>query len=191
MRPPLLPASSLWILIVAGLAGACGGAPAPQEPAGTPIGMSGGEAEAAGAPRVAAVAGSVELALRRADGTFIDVGELRGRRVLLVVMATFDGTSQMLLRPLADVIAAHPELAVIGVAAEPSARLLVGPYEQALSPPFPVAYDPEDRVRVGESPLGHIETIPTLVLLGEDGVERARAVGFQRVEQIEELLAGE
>lgn len=172
------------------LLAACGGEPTREEdPVGTPIGMSPTEAETAGGEeQVPATAGSVELALRRADGTFIDVGELRGARVLLVVLATFDGTSQMLLRPLREIAEQHPDLTMVGIAAEPSARLLIGPYETALEPPFPMTYDPEEQVREGTSPLGELEAVPTVILLDEQGVESGRLTGFVRTEALEALL---
>lgn len=182
--------ASRLTLALALLVAACGGGEATSEPVeGPPIGTSPDASETAGGERVPATEGSVELALRRADGTFIDVGELRGEPVLLVILATFDGTSQMLLRPLREVAARHPELRMIGVAAEPSARLLIGPYETALEPPFAVTYDPEEQVREGTSALGPIDTVPTLILLDDRGVEAGRLTGFQRADAIEALLA--
>lgn len=144
--------------------------------------------ETAGAERPAAIEGSVELTLRRADGTFIEVGEQRGHVVLLYVFATFDGVSQAMLNPLRNIVERDPDLVVLGVAAQPSARLLVDAYEHALSPPFPIAYDPEETVREGSSALGAIDTIPTLIVLDRRGVEVARHTGFADQAQIEELL---
>lgn len=166
---------------------ACGGGEASSGASSeTPIGMSGPQTGGDGRP--AASEGSVELTLRRADGTFIEVGEQRGHAVLLLVFATFDATSQMVLTPLRSVVERHPELVVIGIAAQPSARLLVDAYEHALSPPFPITYDPHQTVAEGESALGVIDGIPTLIVLDGRGVEVARHTGFADEAQIEALL---
>ena len=151
---------------------ACGSNPAPA--IDTHIGMTtGGDS-----PIAPQADGAIELALRRSDGTFIDVGDLRGSVVVLFVFATFDGVSQMTLRPLESLVSARPDVRVVGIAAQPSARLLVDAYEHALSPPFPITYDPEERVQTGESSLGPIEGIPTLIVLDARGLESARHVGF-------------
>jgi hypothetical protein len=131
----------------------------------------------------------IELTLRRADGTFIEVGELRGDVVLLFVFATFDATSQMVLTPLRAIAERFPDTRIIGIAAQPSARLLVDAYEHALSPPFIVTYDPEETVAEGQSALGEIEGVPTLIVLDRRGVEVARHFGFADEARIAELLA--
>lgn len=133
--------------------------------------------------------GAIELTLRRADGTFIEVGELRGRVVLLFVLATFDTTSQMALTPLRAVAEAYPDTAIVGVAAEPSARVLVEAYESALEPPFPITYDPNETVAEGESMLGEIEGVPTFIVLDRRGREVARHAGFADEARLAELLA--
>ena len=58
---------------------------------------------------------SVELALRAADGTFIDVGDLRGGVVLLFMLGTYDGASQMQLMPLRAFHERHPEVEILGI----------------------------------------------------------------------------
>ncbi|MFK7985711.1 MAG: TlpA family protein disulfide reductase [Sandaracinaceae bacterium] len=133
--------------------------------------------------------GAIELTLRRADGTFLDVGELRGNVTLLYVFATFDGISQMLLHPLRQVAERHPDVQIVGIAAQPSARLLVDAYVHALSPPFAVTYDPEDTVQAGTSALGAIEVVPVVILLDEGGAEVERHTGFMSIERMEEMLA--
>ncbi len=122
--------------------------------------------------------GAIELALRKADGSFIDVGDLRGQVVVLFVFATFDGVSQMALHPLRAIAERHPDVHIIGIAAQPGARLLIDPYEHALHPPFTVTYDPEERVHTAEGPLGAIEAVPTIVVLDRRGLIAARHVGL-------------
>lgn len=137
----------------------------------------------------AAVEGSVELSLRRSDGSFLEVGELRGRIVVLFVLATFDGPSQMTVRPLRELVESDPGVEVVGIAAQQGARLLVDAYEHALSPPFPITYDPLEQVAIGTSSLGTIEAIPTLVVLDARGVERARHVGYCDAACLAELVS--
>lgn len=120
----------------------------------------------------------IELSLRRSDGTFLEVGELRGDVVLLFVFATFDATSQMALTPLRAIAERYPDTRIVGIAAQPSARLLIEAYEIALSPPFPITYDPLERVATGDSSLGAIEGVPTFIVLDRDGREVARHLGF-------------
>ena len=133
--------------------------------------------------------GAIELTLRRSDGVFLEVGELRGQVVLLFVLATFDAMSQMALTPLRAIAEAYPETAIVGVAAQPSARLLVEAYETALEPPFPITYDPQETVAEGESMLGEIEGVPTFIVLDRRGREVARHVGFADEARLAELLA--
>src|SRR5688500_10391467 len=83
----------------------------------------------------------LELALRLPSGEFVDVGDLRGRPTLLFLFATFDGVSQAALRPLARFVRAHPDVHVLGVAAQPNAAPLLDAYQQALHPAFTLAYD--------------------------------------------------
>lgn len=168
-----------WLTVTACLLAACGGA-APA-------------ASRSAAPRPgvdrSAVEGSIELTLRRADGSFLDVGELRGEPVLLVVFATFDGVSQAVLRPLRALAERHPELRIVGVAAQPNARLLIDAYEHALEPPFVVTYDPEDTVTEGTSALGAIEVVPTFVVLDRRGRAVARDTGFVDEARLRELVS--
>ncbi|HEY8428966.1 MAG TPA: TlpA disulfide reductase family protein [Sandaracinaceae bacterium] len=133
--------------------------------------------------------GAIELTLRLSDGTFLDIGELRGEPILLFVFATFDGVSQAVLRPLRALARRHPELRIVGIAAQPNARLLIGPYEEALEPPFLVAYDPEDTVVQGTSMLGAIDAVPTFIVLDRHGRPVARDVGFVDEARLRELVS--
>lgn len=140
---------------------------------------AGGEARAQGA---------IELALRRPDGTFLDIGEMRGTPILIFVFATFDAVSQVELHPLQEIARAHPDLPIIGIAAQPGARLLVEAYEHALNPPFQVTYDPEETVSEGQSSLGPIEAVPTFIMLDRRGVPVGRHVGFAEQPELEALV---
>ncbi|MBX3271984.1 MAG: TlpA family protein disulfide reductase [Sandaracinaceae bacterium] len=172
-----MPALALSVLC------ACG-APASEGESSETTGITGGER-----PVQPAVEGSVELTLRYADGTFLEVGDLRGRIVVLYVLTTYDGASQMGLRPLRELVETSPEVEIVAIAAQQGARLLVDAYEHALSLPFRVAYDPVDSITGGTSALGELEAVPTLVVLDARGLEVARYVGYCDTSCVSGLLA--
>ncbi len=130
----------------------------------------------------------IELALRRPAGDWIHVGDLRGRPVLLFVFATYDPACQAALRPLSRFARHHPDVHVIGVAAQPDAELLVDAYESALTPGFPLTYDPEHDLRYGTSPLGRIAGIPLFIMLDASGFEVGRYHGFPSSRSLDMLL---
>jgi len=82
----------------------------------------------------------------------------------------------------------HPELIVIGVAAQPRAAPLVEAWEYALDPPFVVGADPYGRVENGESTLGKIEAVPTYILYDADGYEIVRRTGLMTEGDLAELV---
>lgn len=131
---------------------------------------------------------SVEITLRTSEGALLFVGDLRGRPVLLFLFATFDGVSQAALQPLRRFIRAHPEVHVLGVAIQPDPQQLLDAYVHALSPPFPVAYDPEDRVEAGKTALGSIGSVPTFVMLDALGRPVERHEGFASQRTLENML---
>ncbi|MGB3050969.1 MAG: hypothetical protein WBB42_08210 [Polyangiales bacterium] len=120
----------------------------------------------------------LDLGLRLTDGRWVELGELRGTPVLLFVFATFDAVSQASLTSLRPFVPQHPELIVIGVAAQPRAGQLVEAWGYALDPPFVLGANPYGRVENGESMLGKIETVPTYILYDADGYEIARTTGL-------------
>lgn len=120
----------------------------------------------------------LDLGIRLSDGRWLELAELRGTPVLLFVFATFDAVSQASLKSLRPFVPQHPEVVVIGVAAQPRASQLVEAWAYALDPPFLVGADPYGRIENGESMLGKIETVPTYILFGADGREVERATGL-------------
>jgi hypothetical protein len=131
----------------------------------------------------------LELTLRTPERVTLDLSDLRGRRVLVFFFATFDGMSQASLSPLAELVRAHPEVYVIGVAQQPDPELLLDAYVNALDPPFVVGFDPSGALARGTSDFGTVDMVPTFVVLDEDGREVARHEGYARVQRLEEMLA--
>jgi hypothetical protein len=120
----------------------------------------------------------LDLGLRSSDGRWIELADLRGTPVLLFVFATFDAVSQASLTSLRPFVPQHPEVIVIGIAAQPRALQLVEAWAYALDPPFIVGADPYGRVENGESMLGKIETVPTYILYDAEGYEIDRTTGL-------------
>ena len=120
----------------------------------------------------------LDLGLRLTDGRWVELAELRGTPVLLFVFATFDAVSQASLKSLRPFVPQHPELIVIGVAAQPRAGQLVEAWDYALDPPFVLGTNPYGRVENGDSMLGKIETVPTYILYDADGYEVDRTSGL-------------
>jgi len=108
----------------------------------------------------------LDLGLRLSDGRWLELADLRGTPVLLFVFATFDAVSQASLKSLRPFVPQHPEVIVVGIAAQPRATQLVEAWAYALDPPFVVGADPYGRVENGETMLGKIETVPTYILYG-------------------------
>lgn len=130
----------------------------------------------------------LDLGLRLTDGSWVELAELRGTPVLVFVFATFDAVSQASLKSLRPFVPQHPEVVVVGVAAQPRATQLVEAWAYALDPPFVVGANPYGRVENGESVLGKIETVPTYVLYGADGYEIDRATGLLTEGDLAELV---
>jgi hypothetical protein len=120
----------------------------------------------------------LDLGLRLSDGRWIELADLRGTPVLLFVFATFDAGSQASLKSLRPFVPQHPEVVVIGIAAQPRAAQLVEAWAYALDPPFVVGANPYGQVENGESTLGKIEIVPTYILYGANGYEIDRMTGL-------------
>jgi hypothetical protein len=131
---------------------------------------------------------TIELEILTPEGVPIALSDLRGRPVLLYLFATFDGVSQAALEPLGELVRAHPDVYVIGIAIQPDAEILVDAWNHALEPPFVTGYDPRDTVREGTSDLGEIDSVPTFVALDADGREIGRHSGFASHRHLEALI---
>jgi hypothetical protein len=122
----------------------------------------------------------VELELRATDGAFVAIGDLRGRATVVYCFATYDGVSQAAVRPLSRFVRHHPEVNVVAIATQPNPQIFAEAWQAALSPPFLVTFDPEERI---------ISAVPTYILLDANGVEVDRHVGFASQNRLEGMLA--
>ena len=120
----------------------------------------------------------LDLGFRLSDGRWLELADLRGTPVMLFVFATFDAVSQASLTSLRPFVPQHPELIVIGIAAQPRGSQLVEAWAYALDPPFVVGADPSGGVENGATTLGKIETVPTYILYNAQGYEIDRATGL-------------
>lgn len=133
----------------------------------------------------------LDLTVRTPERVTLDLSDLRGRKVLVFFFATFDGMSQASLSPLGELVRAHPDIYVIGIAQQPDPELLLDAYVSALDPPFVVAFDPSGELARGTTDFGTVDTVPTFVVLDEEGREIGRHVGYARTQRLEALIAGE
>ncbi len=124
-----------------------------------------------------AASAPVELTLTGADGHPLELAALRGRPLLLFVFTTFDQTCQLALTPLESFLRSRPKLRALGIAVQPNPEQLLPLYREALAVSFPLAYEPHNRVLTDTTPLGHIDTVPTYLLLDASGRLIARHVG--------------
>jgi len=131
----------------------------------------------------------LDLGVRLSDGRWLELANLRGTPVLVFVFATFDAVSQASLKSLRPFVPQHPELVVIGVAAQPRAAQLVEAWAYALDPPFVVGADPYGSVENGDSTLGKIEMVPIYILYDANGYEVDRATGLATEGDLARLVA--
>ena len=159
------PRATLFGALVALAIAGCGGASASDD---------------VGRGRAARQAEPIELALRTPEGVFVDLGDLRGKPIVLFVFATFDTESQAATRPLARFQRAHVgDAHVVGIAVQPNAAELVGPWSQALGITFTVTYEPEPRILAG---------VPSYIVLDAEGLVVARHTGFASENKLARLL---
>ncbi len=179
-------------LLLAGIVAGCGGGANARHPNGVPRDAADeGEQQATEGDETPVerppVEGALELTLARPDGHLLFVGEMRGQPVMLYFFATYDVASQANVMPLSTFAETHPEVRVVAVAIQPNARQFVDAWVSALRPPFEAAFDPDDAISQGTTPLGQLG-VPTFVLLDADGVPRAALAGGQTHATIEEML---
>lgn len=142
----MIPARALLLALVAG---ACGGA------------SGGSTAAGRGAP--------VRLVVGALDGGTIDTAAYLGRVVVLHLFTTDSVPSQLDHDQLADLHRREPRrAAVIGVAMDPVAYSIASAWRRGMGARYLVAMA-DDRLRRGAGPLGLVKTVPTTVILDPQG----------------------
>src|SRR5690606_2295324 len=168
------------LVALALLATACGGGSAPA--------ASDGRAARAAPAAEAPTGAGIELTLRTPEGQWIYVGDLRDQPVLIAVLATYDGVSQAAIVPLRRLKILRADVHVLGVLVQQEADTLADAWVSAVSPPFPVGYEPDGTLLSGAPGLAAIETVPTFIVLNARGVEVERRVGFQSERALVEMV---
>ena len=144
--------------------------------------------DALGVTRRERVRSGVDLTLRMADGRTVEVADQRGSKVLLVVIATYDGVSQAAMRSVSRFARDHQDVLVLGIVAEPDAARFVPLYEESLALPFALTYDPQNTITTGTSDLGQLDAVPSFYVLDAEGHVAGRFVGFMSEQDLDHFV---
>lgn len=130
-----------------------------------------------GAPPIAQPgAQPLQLSLPTVGGGELRVQSLRGRPVILHVMATWCypclAEVEELKKRKAELDAA--KIAVVEIGLDLEGEKLLGPFARTFEVPYPVGIG-RGEVLEGKTPLGKLSSIPALFLLGPDG----RLLGYR------------
>jgi peroxiredoxin len=132
-------------------------------------------------------AAQLTLSLARADGRTVELSAYGGQPLLLVLFATYDEASQLALVKLTKFLSQHASVQVAGVLMQPDAATFLPLFKDAVSLPFEVYYDPDQRILSGASALGKLNGVPAFVALDATGHIRDIRYGVQSSEELEQL----
>ena len=123
------------------------------------------------------------------DGEELSSDTTRGRTTALLFVTTYDLPSQAEAQLLRDVLSTHKPLAngAIVMMEPPHAAPLARVWADSISVKLPIAMA-SPALLAGESPLGRIAGVPTLMVLDRRGRLIARADGGTTREVIEQAL---
>jgi peroxiredoxin len=130
----------------------------------------------------------LELSLVRADGAQYELGALLTKPTLLFMFATYDTASQFELTRLSHFATTEPRVDVIGVAAQPDAKTFLKLFQEALSVPFALYFDPTNQLLLGKTAVGKLDAVPAFVALDPEGHIRAVRYGPATESQLRELV---
>lgn len=142
-----------------------------------------------GAPR-AQLGEPLQFTFGTLDGGELSSDTTRGRTTALLFVTTYDLPSQAEAELLRDVLRTHKPRAngAIVMLEPPRAAPLAQVWADALALELPVAMA-SPSLLAGESQLGRVEGVPTLIVLDRRGRLVARSAGAQAREQIEDCLS--
>jgi hypothetical protein len=123
------------------------------------------------------------------SGGEVGTATTRGRATILLFLTTYDSASQIMARDLASLARTHrPRINVVAIVLEaPKYALLAQVFKRSLALNYPVAMADDAALR-GQSPVGPLRRVPTLVVLDRRGRKVWRKEGFVAVRQMEEAL---
>jgi hypothetical protein len=142
-----------------------------------------------GAPR-AQLGEPLQFTFGTLDGGELSSDTTRGRTTALLFVTTYDLPSQAEAELLRDVLKTHRPRAngAIVMLEPPRAAPLAQVWADALELELPIAMA-SPSLLAGESQLGRVEGVPTLIVLDRRGRLAARNAGAQTREQIEACLS--
>lgn len=124
------------------------------------------------------------------DGTHVTAESLRGRVTVVVFLTTYDLSSQIVVRELAELMhTKKPRFNTLGVVLEPPKNApLVDAFAATLELPFRLALSPSPE-SFDEGPFGKVEAVPTVVVLDRAGVQRFRQAGAISTAELDRALS--
>jgi peroxiredoxin len=139
-------------------------------------------------PATASSKPPLDITLARADGTQIELAALSGRPTLLFLFATYDEASQFALDPLVRFLELDKRAQVIGIALQPNAKAFLNLYKKSLAVPFPLYFDPDNKLLQGQTTFGRVTAVPTFIALDPEGRVRQSFLGVATAEQLRTLV---
>lgn len=137
----------------------------------------------------ASVGEPVQFSFGTIDGQELSSDTTRGRTTALLFVTTYDLPSQAEAQLLRDVLARHRPLAngAIVMMEAPRAAELARVWADSISVKLPIAMA-SPTLMSGDSELGRIVGVPTLVVLDRSGRLRARLEGAVTREELDQAL---
>jgi len=128
------------------------------------------------------------LALPRVGGGEVRLADHRGQVLMVDVFVTWSQASALAIPGYAVLQGryAGQGLAVVGVALD-EITLAVEPFVRGYEVPYPVALA-DEAVRQGRSPLGAVDSLPTLLVFDRGGRLRGAFLGRVPMQQVEALI---
>jgi len=132
----------------------------------------------------------VEFSFGTTQGALLSSASTRGRVTALLFVTTYDLASQLEARQLDAVLRRHRPRANAGaiVLEAPKYAMLADAFRSSLELSYPVALA-DDATRLGGGSFGHIDRVPTLIVLDREGRLVVRKPGLATREQISSALA--
>jgi hypothetical protein len=131
----------------------------------------------------------IDFAYGTPSGETLTSSGTRGRATAILFVTTFDLPSQLMAERLDSVVRRHTPRANAGAVAleAPNSAPLVEVFKSSLNLSYPVALANTTGLD-NPTPFGHVDKVPTLVVLDRRGREVSRALGVISERDIDEEL---